>query len=167
MSSWPERESQLSVWCVCVVWVCVWCGCVCLPSPMTVRKGKRLTISIQEHMAIDVCPGPIRPISQISASFPRLSPPASEPLLANPAGFPSTLSPGTGGSGGGAVGGVGGASGGGGGGLLSPLMPGVSGGGASLSAMSSMDTSIEIDSCDSDDSSECWGGRGMADRGGF
>uniref|UniRef100_A0A4W5MC16 Double C2 domain alpha n=1 Tax=Hucho hucho TaxID=62062 RepID=A0A4W5MC16_9TELE len=93
---------------------------------MTVRKGnKRLTISIQEHMAIDVCPGPIRPIRQISAYFPRLS-------------------------GGGAVGG----GGGGGGGLLSPLLAGATGdgGGGMLSAMSSMDTSIEIDSCDSDDS---------------
>uniref|UniRef100_A0A8C7V181 C2 domain-containing protein n=1 Tax=Oncorhynchus mykiss TaxID=8022 RepID=A0A8C7V181_ONCMY len=93
---------------------------------MTVRKGnKRLTISIQEHMAIDVCPGPIRPIRQISAYFPRLS-------------------------GGGAVGG----GGGGGGGLLSPLLAGATGdgGGGTLSAMGSMDTSIEIDSCDSDDS---------------
>uniref|UniRef100_A0AAY5KVD8 C2 domain-containing protein n=1 Tax=Esox lucius TaxID=8010 RepID=A0AAY5KVD8_ESOLU len=41
---------------------------------MTVRKGKKLSISIQEHMAIDVCPGPIRPIRTISAYFPRLSP---------------------------------------------------------------------------------------------
>uniref|UniRef100_A0A3P8SSZ2 Double C2-like domain-containing protein n=1 Tax=Amphiprion percula TaxID=161767 RepID=A0A3P8SSZ2_AMPPE len=87
---------------------------------MTVRKGKRLGITIQEHMAIDVCPGPIRPIRQISAYFPR----------------------------GGAVGGEGG---GGSSGLLSPLLPGAAGGGGSLSAMSSMDTSIEIDSCDSDD----------------
>uniref|UniRef100_A0A8C9S735 Double C2-like domain-containing protein n=1 Tax=Scleropages formosus TaxID=113540 RepID=A0A8C9S735_SCLFO len=91
---------------------------------MTVRKGKKLTISIQEHMAIDVCPGPIRPIRQISAYFPRLSPTSSisEPLSPNPAGFPSVLSPGSGASGAGT------------GGLLS------------------MDTSIEIDSCDSDDS---------------
>uniref|UniRef100_A0AAQ5X1U8 Double C2-like domain-containing protein n=1 Tax=Amphiprion ocellaris TaxID=80972 RepID=A0AAQ5X1U8_AMPOC len=89
---------------------------------MTVRKGKRLGITIQEHMAIDVCPGPIRPIRQISAYFPR--------------------------QGGGAVGGEGG---GGSSGLLSPLLPGAAGGGGSLSAMSSMDTSIEIDSCDSDD----------------
>uniref|UniRef100_A0A8D0A2C2 Double C2-like domain-containing protein n=1 Tax=Sander lucioperca TaxID=283035 RepID=A0A8D0A2C2_SANLU len=90
---------------------------------MTVRKGKRLGISIQEHMAIDVCPGPIRPIRQISAYFPRLSA----------------------GQGGGATGGGGSSS------LLSPLLPGAAGGGGSLSAMSSMDTSIEIDSCDSDD----------------
>uniref|UniRef100_A0A8C4E3G6 Double C2-like domain-containing protein n=1 Tax=Dicentrarchus labrax TaxID=13489 RepID=A0A8C4E3G6_DICLA len=88
---------------------------------MTVRKGKSLAITIQEHMAIDVCPGPIRPIRQISAYFPR----------------------------GGAVGGGGG--GGGSSSLLSPLLPGAAGGGGSLSAMSSMDTSIEIDSCDSDD----------------
>uniref|UniRef100_A0A674DY14 Double C2 domain alpha n=1 Tax=Salmo trutta TaxID=8032 RepID=A0A674DY14_SALTR len=86
---------------------------------MTVRKGnKRLTISIQEHMAIDVCPGPIRPIRQISAYFPL------------------------------------GGGGGGGGGLLSPLLAGATGDGegGTLSAMSSMDASIEIDSCDSDDS---------------
>uniref|UniRef100_A0A8C1ZYX9 Double C2-like domains, alpha n=1 Tax=Cyprinus carpio TaxID=7962 RepID=A0A8C1ZYX9_CYPCA len=61
---------------------------------MTVRKGKKLTISIQEHMAIDVCPGPIRPIRQISAYFPRLSPTA-EPISPNPA-FPLALSPGVG-----------------------------------------------------------------------
>ncbi|KAM6951343.1 double C2-like domain-containing protein alpha [Aplochiton taeniatus] len=111
-------------------------------SSMTVRKGKRLTISIQEHMAIDVCPGPIRPIRQISAYFPRLSPTSSvsEPLSPNPGGFPAALSPGSSGPGGGAAGG-------GGGGLL---LPGAAGGGT-LSTMSSMDTSIEIDSCDSDD----------------
>ncbi|XP_038615216.1 double C2-like domain-containing protein beta [Tachyglossus aculeatus] len=38
---------------------------------MTVRKGEKLPISIQEHMAIDVCPGPIKPIKQISDYFPR------------------------------------------------------------------------------------------------
>ncbi|NXV40804.1 DOC2B protein, partial [Uria aalge] len=38
---------------------------------MTLRKGEKMTISIQEHMAIDVCPGPIRPIKQISDYFPR------------------------------------------------------------------------------------------------
>ncbi|KAJ8414169.1 hypothetical protein AAFF_G00050390 [Aldrovandia affinis] len=115
-------------------------------SSMTVRKGKRLAISIQEHMAIDVCPGPIRPIRQISAYFPRLSPTSSisEPLSPNPAGFPSALSPG------------GGASMARSGGLLSPVLPGATagggGGGGTLSMMSSVDTSIEIDSCDSDDS---------------
>ncbi|XP_072568799.1 double C2-like domain-containing protein alpha isoform X2 [Paramormyrops kingsleyae] len=107
---------------------------------MTVRKGKKLTISIQEHMAIDVCPGPIRPIKQISAYFPRLSPTSSisEPISPNP----KVLSPGSG------VAAVGG------GGLLSPVLTGATGGGGggTLSAMSSMDTSIEIDSCDSDDS---------------
>ncbi|XP_044194678.1 double C2-like domain-containing protein alpha isoform X2 [Thunnus albacares] len=120
-------------------------------SPMTVRKGKRLGISIQEHMAIDVCPGPIRPIRQISAYFPRLSPTSSfsEPLSPNQPGAPTTLSPGSTSQGGGATGGGGG--GGGSSGLLSPLLPGAAGGGGSLSAMSSMDTSIEIDSCDSDD----------------
>ncbi|NXM75057.1 DOC2B protein, partial [Serilophus lunatus] len=33
--------------------------------------GEKTTISIQEHMAIDVCPGPIKPIKQISDYFPR------------------------------------------------------------------------------------------------
>ncbi|XP_077386201.1 double C2-like domain-containing protein alpha isoform X1 [Festucalex cinctus] len=41
---------------------------------MSVRRTKKLSISIQEHMAIDVCPGPIRPIRQISDYFPRRSP---------------------------------------------------------------------------------------------
>ncbi|XP_066491732.1 double C2-like domain-containing protein beta [Tiliqua scincoides] len=48
---------------------------------MTLRKGERTTISIQEHMAIDVCPGPIRPIKQISDYFPRF-----------PRGLPATVS---------------------------------------------------------------------------
>lgn len=127
-------------------------SCLSSSSSMTVRKGKSLAISIQEHMAIDVCPGPIRPIRQISAYFPRLSPTSSfsEPLSPNHTGAPTALSPGATGQGGGAAGG-GGASGG----LLSPLLAagGGGGGGGSLSAMSSMDTSIEIDSCDSDDNS--------------
>ncbi|XP_034034931.1 double C2-like domain-containing protein beta [Thalassophryne amazonica] len=38
---------------------------------MTQRKGEKPTISIQEHMAIDVSPGPIQPIKQISDYFPR------------------------------------------------------------------------------------------------
>uniref|UniRef100_A0AAR2JV58 C2 domain-containing protein n=1 Tax=Pygocentrus nattereri TaxID=42514 RepID=A0AAR2JV58_PYGNA len=103
---------------------------------MTVQKGKRMAISIQEHMAINVCPGPIRPIRQISAYFPRLSPTSSfsDSLSPNQPGFPP--------AGGGASGG---------GGLLSPLSPGATGGGGTLSVMSSMDTSVEIDSCDSDD----------------
>lgn len=125
-------------------------------SPMTVRKGKSLAITIQEHMAIDVCPGPIRPIRQISAYFPRLSPTSSfsEPLSPNQVAAPPTLSPGSAGQSGGAVGG-GGSGGGGSSGLLSPLLPGAGGGGGgSLSAMSSVDTSIEIDSCDSDDNSK-------------
>lgn len=110
---------------------------------MTVQKGKRMTISIQEHMAINVCPGPIRPIRQISAYFPRLSPTSSvcDSLSPNQAGFPSTAQL----SGGGASGG---------GGLLSPLSPGTAAGGGTLSMMNSMETSVEIDSCDSDDNSE-------------
>lgn len=125
-------------------------------SPMTVRKGKSLAITIQEHMAIDVCPGPIRPIRQISAYFPRLSPTSSfsEPLSPNQVAAPTALSPSSGSHGGGAVGGGGG---GGSSSLLSPLLPGA-GGGGSLSAMSSMDTSIEIDSCDSDDNSKLYSG---------
>lgn len=49
---------------------------------MTQRKGEKTTISIQEHMAIDVCPGPIQPIKQISDYFPRY-----------PRGFPPTVPP--------------------------------------------------------------------------
>lgn len=123
---------------------------------MTVRKGKG--ISIQEHMAIDVCPGPIRPIRQISAYFPRLSPTSSfsEPLSPNQVAAPTALSPGAG-----LGGGVIGAGGVGSTGLLSPLLPGAAGSGGSLSAMSSMDTSIEIDSCDSDDNSESPGNNNL------
>lgn len=49
------------------------------PSPrsgccMRGRRGDRMTINIQEHMAINVCPGPIRPIRQISDYFPRRGP---------------------------------------------------------------------------------------------
>ncbi|XP_028662958.2 double C2-like domain-containing protein beta isoform X2 [Erpetoichthys calabaricus] len=49
---------------------------------MTLRKGEKTTISIQEHMAIDVCPGPIQPIKQISDYFPRF-----------PRGLPPTVTP--------------------------------------------------------------------------
>ncbi|KAM3854852.1 double C2-like domain-containing protein beta [Vipera latastei] len=50
---------------------------------MSLRKGDKPPISIQEHMAIDVCPGPIRPIKQISDYFPRFPrglPAAAAPL---------------------------------------------------------------------------------------
>ncbi|KAJ7990008.1 hypothetical protein DPEC_G00310390 [Dallia pectoralis] len=107
---------------------------------MTVRKGKKLSISIQEHMAIDVCPGPIRPIRTISAYFPRLSP-TSEPISPNPTSSSLVLSPG------GADCRMGSASGR----LLSPLLPGAMGGGGSLSLRSSVDMSVEINSSDSDD----------------
>nr|XP_021490911.1 double C2-like domain-containing protein beta [Meriones unguiculatus] len=46
------------------------------------RRGEKATISIQEHMAIDVCPGPIRPIKRISDYFPRFPrglPPGAAP----------------------------------------------------------------------------------------
>ncbi|XP_021031922.1 double C2-like domain-containing protein beta [Mus caroli] len=46
------------------------------------RRGEKATISIQEHMAIDVCPGPIRPIKQISDYFPRF-----------PRGLPTAAAP--------------------------------------------------------------------------
>ncbi|XP_061559426.1 double C2-like domain-containing protein beta isoform X1 [Phycodurus eques] len=52
---------------------------------MTQRKGEKPTISIQEHMAIDVCPGPIQPIKQISDYFPRYPrglPPVGAPCAA-------------------------------------------------------------------------------------
>ncbi|XP_061818731.2 double C2-like domain-containing protein beta isoform X1 [Nerophis lumbriciformis] len=55
---------------------------------MTQRKGEKPTISIQEHMAIDVCPGPIQPIKQISDYFPRYPrglPPSGPPRSAPPA----------------------------------------------------------------------------------
>uniref|UniRef100_A0A3B3CKS1 Double C2-like domains, alpha n=1 Tax=Oryzias melastigma TaxID=30732 RepID=A0A3B3CKS1_ORYME len=100
---------------------------------MTVQRGKKLTISIQEHMAIDVCPGPIRPIRQISAYFPRLSPTSPTPLSPNPSLSPPVASA------------MGGAH------LLSPLRAHRGWGGGSLSQNSSMDTSVEINSDDSDD----------------
>uniref|UniRef100_A0A8C6ZEI3 Double C2-like domain-containing protein n=1 Tax=Nothoprocta perdicaria TaxID=30464 RepID=A0A8C6ZEI3_NOTPE len=48
---------------------------------MTLRRGEKPPISIQEHMAIDVCPGPIKPIKQISDYFPPAAraPPAAPP----------------------------------------------------------------------------------------
>lgn len=58
-----------------------------------------MTISIQEHMAIDVCPGPIKPIKQISDYFPRFprglpaavgrSSSALRPALSQPSVSPS------------------------------------------------------------------------------
>lgn len=56
------------------------------------RRGDKATISIQEHMAIDVCPGPIRPIKQISDYFPRFPrglPPAAGPRAAAPRDAPA------------------------------------------------------------------------------
>ncbi|KAM5273036.1 double C2-like domain-containing protein beta [Ctenodactylus gundi] len=56
------------------------------------RRGEKATISIQEHMAIDVCPGPIRPIKQISDYFPRFPrglPPASGPRAEAPPDAPA------------------------------------------------------------------------------
>uniref|UniRef100_A0A672G499 Double C2-like domains, alpha n=1 Tax=Salarias fasciatus TaxID=181472 RepID=A0A672G499_SALFA len=109
---------------------------------MTVRRGNKLSISIQEHMAIDVCPGPIRPIRQISAYFPRLSPTSPTPVSPSPAFSPPALSPSSVTSGTGAAQ------------LLSPLLAHGhhgGGGGGSLSLTSSVETSVEINSSDSDD----------------
>ncbi|KAM3868748.1 double C2-like domain-containing protein beta [Diretmus argenteus] len=62
---------------------------------MTQRKGEKPTISIQEHMAIDVCPGPIQPIKQISDYFPRYPrglPPATPPQVGQAGSLRSTVS---------------------------------------------------------------------------
>ena len=58
---------------------------------MTQRKGEKPTISIQEHMAIDVCPGPIQPIKQISDYFPRY-PRGLPPAVPHQAGHAGPLS---------------------------------------------------------------------------
>ncbi|XP_068581700.1 double C2-like domain-containing protein beta [Cebidichthys violaceus] len=120
------------------------CSTHTIKDSMTVRRGKKLSISIQEHMAIDVCPGPIRPIRQISAYFPRRSPTSPGPVSPNPASSPLALSPSF------VAPGMGGAH------LLSPLLAhgrpgGGVGVGGSLSLTSSVDTSVEINSSDSDD----------------
>lgn len=114
-----------------------------LSDSMTVRRGPKLSISIQEHMAIDVCPGPIRPIQQISAYFPRLSPTSSGPMSLNPTSSTMALSPPS------VASGLERAH------LLSPqLAHGRVAVGGSLSLSSSMDTSVDINSSDSDDCSE-------------
>nr|XP_006640883.1 PREDICTED: double C2-like domain-containing protein beta isoform X2 [Lepisosteus oculatus] len=67
---------------------------------MTLRKGEKTTISIQEHMAIDVCPGPIQPIKQISDYFPRFPrglPPTAPPALSRSGSLRSSASPPAGG----------------------------------------------------------------------
>ncbi|XP_069766288.1 double C2-like domain-containing protein beta [Narcine bancroftii] len=58
---------------------------------MTVRKGEKMAISIQEHMAIDVCPGPIKPIKQISDYFPRF-PRGLPPVVSRSNSMHSTIS---------------------------------------------------------------------------
>lgn len=70
-------------------WAPDWTAC------MTQRKGEKPTISIQEHMAIDVCPGPIQPIKQISDYFPRYPrglPPAVPPQAGRTGSLCSALS---------------------------------------------------------------------------
>ncbi|XP_033904261.1 double C2-like domain-containing protein beta isoform X2 [Acipenser ruthenus] len=62
---------------------------------MTLRKGEKMTISIQEHMAIDVCPGPIQPIKQISDYFPRFPrglPPTAAPAISRTGSLHSSTS---------------------------------------------------------------------------
>ncbi|TNN29882.1 Double C2-like domain-containing protein beta [Liparis tanakae] len=114
---------------------------------MARRRGKKLSVSIQEHMAIDVCPGPIRPIRQISAYFPRRSPTSPGPTSPNPASSPRALSPAPPRAhGGGAY-------------LLAPLL-------ALGRPAGSVDTSVDINSSDSDDCSEprcgiCFGDAGV------
>ncbi|GLD46376.1 double C2-like domain-containing protein beta isoform X1 [Lates japonicus] len=59
-------------------------------------QGEKPTISIQEHMAIDVCPGPIQPIKQISDYFPRYPrglPPAAPHQVGHAGSLRSTTSP--------------------------------------------------------------------------
>lgn len=55
-------------------------------------RRRRPRVSMQEHMAIDVSPGPIRPIHRISDYFPHFSPFAGPALRApdpRPAGAPA------------------------------------------------------------------------------
>ncbi|XP_067882673.1 double C2-like domain-containing protein alpha [Heterodontus francisci] len=67
---------------------------------MTLRRGDKRTVTIQEHMAIDVSPGPIQPIPQISNYFPRLTllnlPPPQEETGDHTATTQQTPSPSTG-----------------------------------------------------------------------
>lgn len=90
-----------------------------------------MTINIQEHMAINVCPGPIRPIRQISDYFPRLGP--------GPEG---------GGGGGGSCGEA-----------PAHLAPLALAPPAALLGASTPEDGAEVDSYDSDDASE-WGADG-------
>lgn len=88
------------------------------------RRGDRMTINIQEHMAINVCPGPIRPIRQISDYFPRRGP---------------------------------GPEGGGGGEAPAHLAPLALAPPAALLGATTPDDGAEVDSYDSDDTSESGG----------
>lgn len=95
-----------------------------------------MTINIQEHMAINVCPGPIRPIRQISDYFPRRGP--------GPEGggrdfreAPARLAP------------------------LALAPP------AALLGATTPEDGAEVDSYDSDDTSESGGWEGPGAEGGF
>lgn len=96
-----------------------------------------MTINIQEHMAINVCPGPIRPIRQISDYFPRRGP---------------------GPEGGGGGGGFGAAPAG-----LAPLALAPP---AALLGATTPEDGAEVDSYDSDDASESGGSKGQGGTGG-
>lgn len=97
-----------------------------------------MTINIQEHMAINVCPGPIRPIRQISDYFPRRGP---------------------GPEGGGGGGGLGEAPA-----RLAPLALAPP---AALLGATTPEDGAEVDSYDSDDASECGAQRAQGGIGGL
>lgn len=102
------------------------------------RRGDRMTINIQEHMAINVCPGPIRPIRQISDYFPRRGP--------------------------GPEGGGGGGGGTGCGEAPAHLAPLALAPPAALLGATTPDDGAEVDSYDSDDTSESGGSASLWER---
>ncbi|XP_074158325.1 double C2-like domain-containing protein alpha isoform X2 [Sminthopsis crassicaudata] len=93
------------------------------------RRGDRMTINIQEHMAINVCPGPIRPIRQISDYFPRLGPEG----VGSGADPQAQLSPGSGAA------------------ATPSLMPLALSPGAGIRGAGASEEGAEVDSYDSDD----------------
>lgn len=95
------------------------------------RRGDRMTINIQEHMAINVCPGPIRPIRQISDYFPRRGPGPEAAGSRGCGDTPAHLTP------------------------LALAPP------AALLGATTPDDGAEVDSYDSDDTSESGGSAGL------